>query len=157
MSTIIAKANEYLNKASLKARCHFVMSENAGRENLLLGLITAIFSTIVGTTIFAAIAQKSQALWIQIATGFMSVAAAVLAALQTFFRFSELSQQNKTAAVGYDKIKVSLDLFLLTFDPASTQTDQALAALKSITEELEKIEAASPSVPDSVFRKIVKG
>jgi hypothetical protein len=52
MANIIQKATDYHKSAGNKAHCHFVMSENAGRQNLSMGLLTTIFSTIVGTTIF---------------------------------------------------------------------------------------------------------
>jgi hypothetical protein len=157
MANIIEKATGYHKTVSNKAHCHFVMSENAGRENLSMGLLTTIFSTIVGTTIFANLADKDKTPipWLQIATGFLSVAAAVLAALQTFFKFSDVSTQNKTAATGYEKIKLTIDIFLLTYDPTSTQTDQAIADLKAITQDLEKIDDSSPSIPDSVYNKVV--
>jgi hypothetical protein len=157
MAIIIEKATGYHKTASDKAHCHFVMSENAGRENLSMGLLTTIFSTIVGTTIFANLADKDKTPihWLQIATGFLSVAAAVLAALQTFFKFSDVSAHNKTAAIGYEKVKLSIDIFLLTYDPGSTQTDQAIAELKAITLDLEKIDDSSPSIPDSVYNKVI--
>jgi uncharacterized membrane protein len=162
MSAIIAKAGDYRKTANDKAYCHFEMSEAAAHQNLRLGLIATILSTIVGTTIFAAIAKHGEnvhdttATTIQIVTGLMSVTAAVLAALQTFFRLGDVSAQNKSAAVGYEKIKLSLDLFLLTYDPASIETGKALDELKAIALDLEKVEDSSPSIPDSVYHKIVK-
>jgi hypothetical protein len=162
MSAIIAKASDYRKTANDKAYCHFEMSEGAGKQNLRLGLIATILSTIVGTTIFAAISKHTEkeesttAVTIQIVTGLMSVTAAVLAALQTFFRLGDVSAQNKAAAVGYEKIKHALDLFLLTYDPASTESDKALAELKAIALDLEKTEDSSPSIPDSVYKKVVK-
>lgn len=162
MSAIIAKASDYRKTANDKAYCHFEMSEAASKQNLRLGLIATILSTIVGTTIFAAISKHGEAdksttaLAIQIVTGLMSVGAAVLAALQTFFRLGDVSAQNKSAAVGYEKIKLSLDIFLLTYDPASTETGKALEELKAVATELEKVNDSSPSIPDPVYNKIVK-
>jgi hypothetical protein len=161
MSAIIAKANDYRKTANDKAYCHFEMSEAASQQNLRLGLIATILSTIVGTTIFAAISkhgekeQSNTAIAIQIVTGLMSVTAAVLAALQTFFRFGDVSAQNKSAAVGYEKIKLTLDIFLLAYDPASTETGKALEELKAVAIELEKVNDSSPSIPDPVYNKIV--
>lgn len=162
MSAIIAKASDYRKTANDKAYCHFEMSEGAGRKNLRLGLIATILSTVVGTTIFATLSkpsdgdQSSTALTIQIITGLLSVTAAVLAALQTFFRLGDVSAQNKAAAVGYEKVKHALDLFLLTYDPAGIETGKALDELKAIALDLEKVSDSSPSIPDSVYHKIVK-
>jgi hypothetical protein len=151
---IITQANVYLTLAKTKANSHYKMSETASRKNLALGIFVTLFSSVVGTTIFAAISQGSVEPWIQFITGFMSIIAAVLAAFQTFFHFNEISQQNKNAATSYNKIRNLLDLFLLTYLPTSEQRENALTELKSIVGELQKVEDSSPSVPDSVFDKL---
>ncbi|HEX9511542.1 MAG TPA: SLATT domain-containing protein [Puia sp.] len=153
---IIAKANSYLDQVKTKAYCHFLMSENAGRKNVILGIFVTLFSSVVGTAIFTAISKGSTVFWIQVTTGFMSIAAAVLAAFQTFFHFNEISQKHKIAATDYDKVLHMLDIFLLSFLPASDQRDKALAELKSIVEELQKVEESSPSVPDSVYNRVMR-
>jgi hypothetical protein len=153
---IIANANNYLTQVTMKAHCHFIMAEIADRKRLRLGIFVTLFSSVVGTTIFAAISTGNEPTWIQVATGTMSVAAAVLAAFQTFFHFDEDSRQNRIAAGRYEKIRYAIDSFLLTFTADCTQRDQALAALKAITDDLEKVIEFAPSVPDDVYDKVVR-
>jgi len=132
------------------------MAENAGKKNVQLGIFVTLFSSVVGTAIFAAIAKGDADSWIHYATGFMSMTAAVLSAFQTFFHYTDVSQQNKVAAVKYGKIVSLLDIFLLTFLPESGKRAEALAEFKSISEEFQKVKEDSPTVPDSVYNKVVR-
>lgn len=162
MDDIIAEAKALMIQVKRKAYCHFLMAESAGRKNLTLGIFVTLFSSIVGTTIFTAMAEKDTGprphdtqLWIQIATGLMSLAAAVLAGFQTFFHFNENAQVNKNAATNYEKVGRHLDIFLLTYLPDTGKRTEGLAEYKLIMDELQKVKESSPTVPNVFYNKAV--
>jgi len=155
MDDIIAEAKALMTQARRKAYCHFLMAESAGSKNLKLGVFVTLFSTVVGTTIFAAMAEKDNVLWIQLVTGLMSLTAAVLAGFQTFFHFNENALINKTAATSYERVARRLDIFLLTYLPATGHRAEGLAEYKSIEDDLQKVKESSPTVPNAVYNKAV--
>src|SRR4051812_10822647 len=67
---------------------HHLAADRFERLNYRLGIPAVVFSTVVGTAVFATL-QKEVDLRIKISVGLISVAAAILTALQTFMRFSE--------------------------------------------------------------------
>jgi hypothetical protein len=149
---IRSAAQTSLTEATIKARSHFIMSETATRQYKTLGFFVTVFSAIVGTTIFAALKSAEQQ-WIQIATGSISLLAAVLAAIQTFFNLNENATKNKVAANGFERIMNMLKSFLLKYDASSTATAQAQTDLAAIEDEKQKVKESSPTVPDAVYKK----
>src|SRR5437763_10348703 len=114
-TTILEQAESYRRFAQRKCNAHYLLAEKNKHRHTWLGVFVTLFSSIVGTTIFATITKDKQTanLTIQIVTGFLSVTAAVLSAFLTFFRFSEISQQHKNAASSYEAVRHDLDIFLL--------------------------------------------
>lgn len=110
-------------------------------------------TTLVGTAIFASLSSPTQSLWIQIPAGLLSLGAAVLAALQTFFNYSEVAAQHKAAAAAYEAVQHRLDIFLLTHHETSDQShrESALKELSEIGESLHNISGHSPTMPDKVY------
>ena len=70
-----------------------------------------VLTSIVATSIFGSISETPPSKTWQVATGFISLAAAVLAALQTFFRFAEQAQMHLAAAANYLKMRRKLTYF----------------------------------------------
>jgi hypothetical protein len=158
MQSILEQADNYRRFAESKSNAHYLLAEKNRHKHTLLGTFVTLFSTIVGTTIFATITKTTTSLTIQIFTGFLSVMAAVLAAFQTFFRFSELSQQHKNAAASYEAIRHKLDLFLLTYSDINDLAvkQKALEDFQNITVGIDKIAESSPTIPDKVWDTITK-
>jgi hypothetical protein len=152
---VSTKAREFWNMSVKKANAHFKASEMFGRRNMALGVPVVITTSIVATSIFASLSQRETNIWLAIPTGLLSVLAAVLSSLQTFLRFSELSSAHKAAAVSYDGVKRRLDLFFLEFGRDSDRPS-ALKRLEEIAGKLDSIGGAAPTIPDSIYRLVIK-
>jgi hypothetical protein len=153
---ILETAENYRRFAQRKCNAHYILAVKNKNNHTWLGMFVTLFSSIVGTAIFASITNQSANLVIQIVTGFLSVMSAVLSAFLTFFRFSEISQQHKSAASAYESIRHSLDIFLL----ANSGTDNselkqtALKELEEISMKLDKIADIAPTVPNKVWNQV---
>src|SRR5436190_1807437 len=79
-------------------------SRSVGRRRYRQAMRRERLTAAVGTTVFSSIASSPQ-LWVKILTGIMSMAAAVLAALQTFLKYSERAAQHKAAAQNYGMLR----------------------------------------------------
>jgi hypothetical protein len=85
---------------------HYASADMFRGLNYVVGIPAVILSSIVGTTIFKGLAKESAwAVWV----GAASIAAAALAGLQTFLRFSERAAQHATAADWYSAIRRDIE------------------------------------------------
>lgn len=97
---------------------HQLSADKTHIWHLLLGVPVVIFTTIVGTGAFAAINQDTDNFW-KVAAGTVSIVAAVLASMQTFFGFGERSDRHRIAATRYASTRRSIELALTSHDAAS--------------------------------------
>jgi hypothetical protein len=87
---------------------HYAAADRFRLMNYVVGVPAIIFSSIVGTAIFAGFEHEQPASGVDIRTiivGSASILAAVLAGLQTFLRFSERAGAHATAADWYSAIR----------------------------------------------------
>ncbi|CAB1061423.1 hypothetical protein D1BOALGB6SA_6196 [Olavius sp. associated proteobacterium Delta 1] len=131
------------------------MAEKYKSRHRTFGIFVVIITSAVETSVFASLAGL-QNTDVQILTGFLTVAAVVLAALQTFLGFSDLQAQHKTAAAGYGEVRRDLDLLVMKFPEATgTASEPGTAELESIIKHLDDFDRASPTIPDKVWDAIV--
>lgn len=128
------------------------------KYNLLLGWPTIICSTIVGSTVFAALSKGSDGkddinLIIKIAAGFLSVTAAVLAALQTFLKYSDLSEKHRIAGGKFANLKQRIEI-IAAFPPNSEE--ELKVKLTEIEDRWSKLRDESPSIPSRIWNQISK-
>lgn len=117
---------------------------------LALGVPALIVSTVVGTSVFAALSSSAvPPFWV----GVLSMLAAVLAALQTFMDFGGRSDKHRHAAVRY-KAAIRLLEEAIVRQEAGTAPDQdQLAAVRTMLDDLEE---AAPVVMPHIYRWIEK-
>ena len=88
-----------------------------------------------------------------IITGALSILAAILAALQTFLKYSEIAQSHKAAKDGYDSVRRKIDIFKLQMaGPQPMPRSDAQKALQGIADQLDALGKSSPIVSISVLR-----
>jgi hypothetical protein len=152
-SDMLATAEDYRHYAQKKSNAHYRMSERARAKHNRLGIPVTVATAIVGTAIFATLNAPTQSFWIQVAAGLLSLLAAVLAALQTFFNFSDVAAQHKEAAANYEAVRHQLDWFLLSYSGWSEEStlEAPLKQLRETAAQLDDIAKKAPSVPDSVY------
>jgi hypothetical protein len=150
---ILDRAQQYLELVINKDNAHYRMAALFGKRHRRLGIPVIITTTFVSTAIFTTLTEETAVGW-RVATGIVSVAAAVLAALQTFFGFAEQSQQHLGSAIGYSSLRRRFEHFLLNFDSQGADRAQALSALDTLTQELDKLEATSPPIDEDVYNDV---
>jgi hypothetical protein len=129
---------------------HYESARRFERLHLWLGLPAIALSAIVGTTVFATLSDAAD-VRVQIAVGFLSVAAAVLTGLQTFLRYSELSEKHRLAGAKFANLKHRIEL-LVAFPPSTEE--ELKEALTSIEETWSKLREESPTLPTRIWRRI---
>ena len=120
------------------------------QRNIALGLPTVILTAISGTTVFATI-ESTPETWVKVLTGVMSLAAAVLAALQTFLRFSELAERHKAAAQKYGMLRRELEEALALEATATQPAPLPADFTKSFRERWDTLDCQSPNLPQRLL------
>lgn len=115
-------------------------------RNYKLGVPTIILSTVVGTSVFAALGDKIDATY-QITVGFLSVTAAVLAALQTFLKWGELAAKHSSTAAEYGSVKRQIDQILAAESSLTEPT------LRRVPEQMDTLAKEGPEVPRDIWKK----
>ena len=145
-----ALLKDWRNRAAAASEAHYVLATRLRRHNLWLGIPVVIFSTVVGTSVFATISEERVATELSVVVGLISVAAAVLAALQTFLRFPERAEKHVTAADWYAALRRDIDQALAL--PATKPQD----ALDRFRKEMSKVGQSSPEIPVELWTRMAR-
>lgn len=128
---------------------HYDAATHFERLNLVLGIPVIILSTVVGTTVFATLAESSTSIRTQLLVGLMSVLAAVLASLQTFLRFSERAEKHRACGAKYAGLKAELEIV----QALPRETSEMKEFLESFCARWGALHSESPTIPDRIYAK----
>lgn len=150
-SDISHEARRLRLRAHRRARAHYLAAKRCQRRHMALGVPVVVFSTIVGSAIFASISERPELQW-QIAVGLLSITSAVLASLQTFFRFAEAAAKHRESAAGYSLLYRELRMLLLQLSHSErAQFAERMAQLESILHRFDELESRALDVSDSLY------
>jgi hypothetical protein len=131
-------------KAQILGTAQAMAADSSHGYHLWIGVPAIIISTIVGTAAFAGVSEAGRThIWISIVVGMLSVSAAVLTALQTFFNFAVKSQKHADAAARF--FALSRRLGHLADKPASYSW-RLVEEIEELDEELNDIIKDAPRV-----------
>jgi len=153
MEDILHRAVGFQNLSIKKAQAHYDTEALFSRRNQHLGVPVIILTSIVATSVFATLAQQQRSTFVTVATGALSIAAAVLSGLQTFLRYSERAAEHRRAAVSYENIRRNFDLFSLQFKEPSDRP-AALKELENLSAKLDAIAETAPPIPLEIWKRV---
>ena len=146
MHDVVDAAKRYREYAQFMRDQHYRRSDGDTRWNILLGIPVTITATIVSTSIFASINSSPDTGW-KIAAGLVSLFAAVLAALQTFFKFPESGERHRVAAAKYAAVRRRLEIFVLRYEHANASKEaEALDTLEGLATTLGELDESMPGI-----------
>lgn len=130
---------------------------NAGRRyerlHLILGIPAMVVSTVVGTAVFASLVAEKNHIVLTILIGVLSVAAAVLASLQTFLKYSELAERHKVAGARFADLKHKIEI-IAVFQPQDSE--MLKAQLVEVEQRWETVREESPNIPAAIWSRVEK-
>jgi hypothetical protein len=100
---------EWLRRVVLSSQGHYENAQRLDKFNLFLGIPVVCLSAFVGTSVFASLGKNVESN-IRIIIGLISVAAAVLASLQTFLGFSEKAERHKVYGAHYGSLRRKIEV-----------------------------------------------
>jgi hypothetical protein len=134
---------EWLSRVDRMKDAHYSAATVLQRSHMYLGLPSAILSAVVGAAVFASL-SGTDSVAMKVATGLVSLLAAVLAGLQTFLRHAERAEQHRVAGAKYGALKSELQLLqtFLPTDPTKVET-----RLEVVRRRWDQIREKSPAIP----------
>ena len=151
-------ASDWGKRAVAAQHAHYYLAARLKKQNLALGIPVVIFTTVVGTSLFASMAStasesaaKSFPGWARMLIGTISILAAVLAAIQTFLRFAERSERHAQAADWYASIRREIEELLAL--PASKRGDPK-KVLDALRKELNKAGQIYPEIGEKTWHRV---
>lgn len=138
-------ALEWYQRTATVAHGHYRAALRYSRLSYWFGFPTVILATVVGTSVFATLQQQPQ-FWWQLVVGLMSIAAAVLSALQSFLGYNDKAERHRVAGAKYNAIGRELELLL--------GQDDDWTKLESIRQRIDVLAQESPHIPESVHREM---
>lgn len=130
---------------------HYETARYFSKWNYILGTTIIIFSTLAGTFAFISLENQVQ-FEIKFMVGCISVLAAVLAAVQTFFHLSENAEKHKLTSTQFGTIRRKIEQILAN-PPA--EKDVAKKLLEELDVQIEKLEIGSPLIPNHIEKRTV--
>ncbi len=97
---------DWRNRVYAAQSAHYASADRFRLLNYVVGVPAVIFSSVVGTALFAGIEKDTPRTWV---VGSVSILAAILAALQTFLRFAERASLHATAGDWYSAIRRDIE------------------------------------------------
>ena len=118
--------------------------------NYVVGVPAIVFSSIVGTAIFAGLEHDTPR---TLVVAFASILAAVLTALQTFLRFPERATQHATAADWYSAIRRDVEQTLHL--PVESR-GKAKDCLDRVRKEMNRVAQDAPELNVRLWKREAK-
>lgn len=141
---------DWFRRVRESQRVHYECGTHFSRRNLHLGIPAIVLSASVGTAVFASL-ETAAAGHMRIVVGLVSIAAAVLASLQTFLGYAERADRHRTAGAEYGGVRRSLEL-LKTIPPQSEQELRTI--LDNIKNRMDDLAKNCPEVPSWLKDKV---
>ena len=129
---------------------HYASADRFRMLNYIVGVPAVIFSSVVGTALFAGLEKDSPRTWVIAST---SILAAILGALQTFLRFAERATLHATAADWYSAIRRDIEEILhLPVEDRGTPKE----CLDEVRQEMNRAAQDSPELSARQWRREAK-
>src|SRR5215475_3201906 len=146
MSTPEQVLGDWYVRVVVTQRAHYLSADHFGKMKYWLGIPAVVLSTLVGTSLFATL-QKQPEPRLQIAVGLASVAAALLASLQTFLGYSDRAEKLRVAGAKYGALGRELEQLRAS---SITPTPEAISEVRK---RLDDLAMGSPNNPLPIYRK----
>ena len=150
MRTRTEVLHEWYRRAEITQYAHYLSADHFGKRKFWLGGPAVLLATFVGTSVFATM-ERQPGLWLQIAVGLASVAAALLASLQTFMNYPERAEKHRLAGAKYGALGRELEQ-LRSFEGG--YAEQVISEMRRRVDELA---LESPNISLAIYSRAGAG
>lgn len=131
---------------------HRKLSDRLQRRYLMLGLPVVVLTTIIGTAVFASLADQEKVdVATRVVVGSVSIAAAVLSSLQTFLRYATRAEGHRVAAIRYETLRRDVAETLAL--PPGMRNDP-VRELDSVRLRMDRYAKESPTIAQREWERL---
>jgi hypothetical protein len=141
---------DWFRRVRESQRVHYECGNRYSRLNYLLGIPTIVLSTAVGTAVFASLNKQASGND-KVILGLISIAAAVLASLQTFLSFAERANRHRITGAKYGAIRRTLEKLKTVHPHDEVVLRRELDAIQKAMDDLAE---SAPHVPTRLKQRI---
>lgn len=128
---------------------HYEAASKMDAKNYILGVFVIALTAIVGTSVFATLAEEPH-FWAKIIVGLISLLATILSAMQTFLRFSERAQIHRKSGAKFGSLLAEIE----QINAFSFEDNKKIKEWCSeFRKRWDHLGLESPTVPPSIWRK----
>jgi len=148
---LVKTAEHYEEFAGNARRTHYKRADLNALLNRLVGGAAVVVSAVVSTSVLTNLNKDNPSSGLTLAAGILAIIAAVLAGLQTFYKFGEVGERHRLAGAYFGELRRDLELFRT----CPTDADQC-SELRNLLDRLGKLEEAGPGYPASAFQRVAE-
>jgi hypothetical protein len=146
-----ALLEDWRRRAAAAKECHYRSATALRRAHAFLGVPVVVLTAVVGTSVFATLSDATISTGLRVAVGAISVGAAVLAGLQTFFRFAERAERHVIAADWYAALYRETSQ-VRAMPPSLRGAPKE--CLDRLRKEMSKIGQQAPEIPEGLWQAV---
>lgn len=139
----------WLRRARESQMGHYEMATALEARSYWLGVPVIVISGLVGTSVFASIAADVIPVQAKLIVGVLSVLAAILSSLQTFFKFAERAEKHKTFGARFGAIRRELEVL-----HASGAAHLEPHYIGTLRERLDRLAEEAPAVSSAIHDRV---
>lgn len=151
-SPVLDLLKDWRTRADAAAATHYRTAQRLSSWNAALAIPVVVLTTVAGTSIFATL-QEQQSLTLKIFVGVVIVSAAILAALQAFFKFAERAEQHRIAGNRWAAIRREVDKMMSLHPDYREAWGDPKRYLDSLQDRMDSLAAEAPEMSSRVWRR----
>jgi hypothetical protein len=136
-------AETWYTQALRSEQLHIAAHHRYGRLNFIVGIPVVVVSATIGTTFFASLGKVIDTR-VAVAVGLISLLSSVLAALQTFLRLAEKSEQHRISAARYRNTAREIQHVLAM---STAGRGDAVSLMEAWRKEFASLAENAPAIP----------
>ena len=148
-----ALLEDWQRRAAAAKECHYRSATALRRAHAFLGVPVVVLTAVVGTSVFATLSKAEVSTSVRVAVGAVSLGAAVLAGLQTFFRFGERAERHVIAADWYAALYRETSQ-VRAMPPSLRGAPKE--CLDRLRKEMSKIGQQAPDIPENLWQTVAR-
>jgi hypothetical protein len=118
--------DEWRGRARVAQISHYKTAVKLDRRHRRIGLLVVVLNAVVGTAVFATLAEQANIVWVKVGVGLISILAAVLVGIQTFERAGERAEVHRQFATRFSEMQREVELYVATGDKSDQAVKQFL-------------------------------
>jgi hypothetical protein len=130
---------------------HYRAANHYSAASRWLGIPSVLLSAIVGTTLFATLQKDGVGQAVQVGAGLIALAAASLAAIQTFLGYDDRAAKHRAAAASYGTVRREIEQHQVLRPQSREEADALLQALRR---HLDDVGASAPDIPRRLWNEV---